>query len=141
MALLKMIPGLLESLDGIPSPEVMTPAQVVIVRLGDRRVASGIGVDVRTRDAQTRRDLAGNGLRNVALKRQQVHRVALVLFGPELTLALGVDQLHGNADAAAGPPQASREQVAHAQVGTNLVGSFGGLLELHRRLPGDDSQT
>src|SRR5262245_15184085 len=100
----------------------------------------GIDVDVRTPDAETRRDLTGNGLRNFALKRQQVQRVALVLFGPELPLALRIDQLHGNADAASGPPQASREQVAHAQVGTDLSGSFGRLLELHRRLPGDDTQ-
>ena len=56
---------------------VITAAQIVIVSLGDRRMAAGIGVGDRPRDAQARRDLAGNRLPDFALKRQQVLRVAL----------------------------------------------------------------
>src|SRR6476661_1405835 len=104
-------------------------------------MAPGIGVEVRTRDAQVRRDLASDGLRDFALKRQYVLRVALVLFRPELTFAPGFYELYCNSDAAPGRSDAPLEYVAHAQLGTNPVGSLGGFLELHGRRPCDDPET
>ena len=87
------------------------------------------------------RNLSRDRLGNVALQRQQVLRIALVLFRPELTLAARVDQLHGDANAITGRADAAFDHVAHAEVSADFVGSFGGLLELHRRCSSDDAET
>jgi hypothetical protein len=93
----------------------------------------GIGREFRRRDTQARCNLSGDRLRHLALKRQQIVYVALVLLPPEVALSPRFYQLSGNSDAGPGRPNAALDQVAHAQLGTNRLGAFDGLLELHGR--------
>jgi hypothetical protein len=57
----------------------------------------------------------GDALRDVALDREHVGQVAIVILGPEMGLTAYVDQLRGDAQAVAGLLDAALEKVAHVE--------------------------
>ena len=91
--------------------------------------------------ARQRRDQrGGDARRDVGLDVDDVHRLAIVAVAPELGLGGGLDQLHGDAQLIAKPPDAAFEHVVDAQFRADLADVLPGPLVEHRRRSRDDAE-
>src|SRR4030095_9074994 len=74
-------------------------------------------------------------------QRERIQCLTLVLFGPDMSLRLRLNELRGDANAAADSPQARLEEVRDAQLPGDLVSSFRRIPVVHRRRPRDDAKS
>ena len=91
----------------------------VVQRLGMFGRSAGLGPDQL--QVERNRDPA----RDLVLQREQIACVAIEPVGPKVRVALGIDQLGIDADLAAGPTDASFQDIAHTQLAANLPGVIG----------------
>ena len=78
--------------------------------------------------------------RHLVLDREDVLEVAVVALGPEVAVGLGVDQLHGDADALARLAHAALDDVLHAELARDLLHVDRLALVLERRVARDHEQ-
>jgi hypothetical protein len=78
--------------------------------------------------------------RHAFLHLEDVVDRAAVLVGPEVGIGQRVDQLGSDSEAVAGFPDASFEDVAHAEIAANRPHVLLRALQLHRGRSGDDTQ-
>ena len=67
-----------------------------------------------------RREERNNRARHLVLDCERVVQFAVVPFGPTVGASQGIDELRGDADAVAASPHASFQDVACAQLPTDL---------------------
>jgi hypothetical protein len=95
-----------------------TPGKSTILRRGER-------------NTERRDDLA----RDPLLEVEHIAHRAGVLFGPALTVRLGIHELRRNPQRVPGPPHATGEYVAHTRRPPDLAGTERAPLVLHARGP------
>ena len=69
-------------------------------------------------------DLGRDGDSEVALELQDIADVAIEICGPKVGLIAGLDELGGDADALAGAPYATFEQIIHTKFTSDLGDSL-----------------
>jgi hypothetical protein len=136
--------SVVQELDGVidrvlpPAPPFLPCAQIALVRVqvGDGTFGEPpffVGAELELERVD---DDAGESF----LEREDVLDGPVVLVGPQVVVRGGVDELSGNAQAAARPPHAAFEDVSDAELTRDRLHILGRLLERHRRTPGDDAE-
>src|SRR5919106_2851114 len=77
---------------------------------------------------------------DVILNGEDVLQLAVVLLGPDMLAGFGVDQLAGDADAAARRSDAALQDIANSEVPGDLPDIDGFALVNEARIPGDDEE-
>src|SRR4029077_20217228 len=85
-------------------------AQNVVKRVGMLSGPGGLGSDQL--DTESVRDSA----RDLVLQSEQIAGVVVEPLRPKMRVGCGIDQLGADAKLVAGPPDASFEHIAHAQL-------------------------
>src|ERR1051326_281836 len=84
---------------------------------------------------------SGNGLRDLVLHGENVGRVAVVSFRPEMVPGRGIDKLAGDADrAAAATTYAALEHIVHAKLARDLMHADGAILVNETGVARDDEE-
>ena len=81
-----------------------------------------------------------DGARHPLLHVEHVIHGAAVLVGPDLLVAVGVDELRRDPERVAGLAHAARQRVAHTQLASDLADPLRRALELHGRVARDHTQ-
>ncbi len=108
----------------------LAPLEIELPRFGLRRGARerpGVAA-VRERQPERRRDLSGD----VLFDREDVLDVPVVPLVPEAVAVVHAHELHGDAEAIAGAPDASLEDALDAEPGADLAHVRRAVLELKR---------
>ena len=101
---------------GILFGEFAAAAQEIVIGVGPNRAAwSGVGHGGSAEGSRIniRADLGGDIHRDRVLNLHDVSKLWFVGLGPEVTIAPGIDQLHGNADLFAGTDDRSFQDGIH----------------------------
>src|ERR1700722_3538906 len=97
--------------------------------------AQSFGVVQRGRDGARHRD------RDVVLQYAKVCHCSIVTLSPNVSAALGFDQLGGYPDAVAEPPNAALQDVTDTEFPANLTNVDPAAFESETRVAGDDQQS
>jgi hypothetical protein len=74
---------------------------------------------------------------DLALGFREVGAIGIETVGPEVCAGIGIDQLHVHLNLVAGPSHASFQDIANAEIATNLFHVNGFALVGKGRVPGD----
>ena len=138
--LLKVVSRFVQSLDCVLGPMV-APSEIVLVGEGIVRLTIGAGMEISQRHPKARHRPPCNRSSHLALEHEDILRVALVLFHPDVALSLHLDELRRDSGAIADSSKARLEQIADAELPPDLVGSLRCVLVVHRRRARDDPQS
>src|SRR5438552_1016843 len=126
--------GLLEALLRPLVPEEAA-AQVVVVGLRRSRVGAGEPLELPGR--HDRPDLPRDRRRELALEREEVPRVALVMAGPEVAVGRRVHELRGDPHAPGAPRDRALDDAVDTQLARDLGQWLAAALVAHHGLARD----
>ena len=119
----------------IAAPEIVLVGPCVV------RVSCPTSVAVPDRYPQARQRAPRDSGGDLALQREEIERVTLVLFGPDMPLGLRLNELRRDSNAIADSANARLEQIRDAELARDFVGSLRRVLVVHRRRAGDDPKS